>query len=512
MSNVASDNLFKLVKSLSKPEKRYFKVYSNRHVIGEKNIYLTLFEAIDKQEEFDEVQLLKKFRNQPFAKRFSIAKNRLYNAIVKSLDHFHSTSSVDAQLYRQLHIAEILYTKTLYDQSLKQLIGARKVAEQYERYTILADIARWEKRILEKDNYESLTGSKTLEKALQHDRSVLEGLQTFNELWHIKSSVFTVLYKQGKVRSADELNALKKIIDNAAQQLSGKPTGAENSYMLNHIHSAYHFAAGDYAACHGYLNNNLKLIESKPHLFSDEPNIYISVLTNAIYVNRRLGNVKEALRLVNKLKSLPKKLALQHNEDLDIRLFVLAKSTELTLYAQSGEFEKGIDLVPEIESGLKKYEDRIGTLRKAHFYFNIAVLYFGTEQYHESLRWLNKLLNDVEIDKTRDVHCMAQILNLVVHIELGNTDLLPYAMRSTQRFLSTRKKSYRFENIMLDFVNEILKKRQSKCGEELYEQLSKTLNALRSDEYERVVFEYFDFLAWARSKASGSKYRELLAA
>lgn len=512
MSNVVSDNLHRLIKSMSKPEKRYFKVFSSRHVIGENNNYLILFDAIDKQDEYDEVKLLKKFKDKSFINRFSISKNRLYAAILKSLDSFHSNSSVEAQLQRQLHAVEILYHKSLYDQSLKLLHSARKVAEKHEKLTILADISKWEKRIYEKDNYEELGGEKALNDMLKEDRELMTTLNSFNELWNIKSRIFTHLYQQGKVRNASELDQLKKIIDDATDRLKGKQGSTENSYLLNHIHSAYYFAVGDYNACYPYLEDNLKLIDKKPHLFSEEPNIYISVLANSIYVGMRLGKWNEALKNVDKLRKLPQKLEIQKSEDLDIRLFALAKSTELTLYAQSGEFEKGYELIPSIEEGLVKYEGKLSSVRKAHFYFNIAVVLFGLEKYHESLKWVNQLLNNVEIDKTRDIHCMAQIMNLIIHLELGNKSLLPYALRSTQRFLETRKKVYRFENVVLDFVNEILKKRQSKADEELFANLATDLAKLKEDSFERTVFEYFDFLAWAKSKVDGKKYRDLIAA
>jgi hypothetical protein len=140
------------------------------------------------------------------------------------------------------------------------------------------------------------------------------------------------------------------------------------------------------------------------------------------------------------------------------------------------------------------------------------VIYFGLEQYHEALKWVNKLLNNVDIDKTKDIHCIAQILNLVIHLELGNKDLLPYTLRSTQRFLSTRNKVYEFENVMLSFVNEMLKKRSSKNPENQYQQLISELENLRKNPFEQFVFEYFDFLAWAKSKQNGKKFREQLAA
>ena len=58
----------------------------------------------------------------------------------------------------------------------------------------------------------------------------------------------------------------------------------------------------------------------------------------------------------------------------------------------------------------------------------------------------------------------------------------------------------------------MLKKRQNLSVKALNQQLLESLDALRNDPMERAVFEYFDFLAWARSQCEHKKYRELLAA
>jgi hypothetical protein len=506
MSNKASDNLHRLIKSLSKAEKRYFKVFSSRHVIGDKNNYQILFDAIDKQDDYDEAALLKKFKSKSLIHRFSISKNRLYAAILKSLDSFHSNSSAEAQLHRQLHWVEILYRKSLYDQGLKQLHSAKKLAEKHEKFAILVEIAKWEKLLIERDNYESLDAD-GIQDLLRQDEELRDQMSAYNELWNIKSHIFLMLYTQGKVRSQEELTRYIKLMDGMVGEIKGTKASSENLYMVNHIYSAYHFGLGEYQESYPYLLKNLKLIESKPHLFDEEPNIYLSVLTNAIYVGMRLNKWDESQKYLDKLRKLPQKLQGQVSEDLEIRMFTIIKSTELTLYTQSGLFEEGLKIIPEIEEGLYKYEDHISSVRKAHFFFNIAVIYFGLEKYHEALKWINQLLNNVEIDKSRDIHCMAQILNMVIHLELGNKSLLPFALRSTQRFLETRKKVYRFETIMLQFINEMLKKRE-KPGIELYQDLVEKLTELKSDSFERRVYEYFDFLAWASTKINMTIFRD----
>lgn len=511
MSNTISDNLHRLIKSMSKPEKRYFKVFCSRHIIGDENNYEVLFDAIDKQEVYDEEKLLRKFKGKGFTERFSIAKNRLYGAILKSLDAFHSNSSVEAQLHRQLHAVEILYNKSLYDQSLKLLHSARKVAEKHELFLVLGNIARWEKRILEKDQYESVKDATEIESMLVRDESNRREMQLADELWSIKSRMFFRLYREGKARSEQESEHFNALVAQV-RVLSEQAQSITNKQLLAHLSSAYHFSVGEYSDCYPHLLENISLMQAHPHLFEEEPTALLSALSNAVYVGLRLGKKEEAAALLAQMRAHAHTLLEHGSEDLQTRIFTVVHSTELTLFAQSGNFEAGLEVLPAIAQGLEKYGENISSIRRAHFYFNIAVIHFGLEQYKEASRWINRLLNQVDIDKTRDVHCMAQILHLIIQFELGNTALIPYTMRSTQRFLETRKKAFRFETVLLDFLNEMLKKRPAKSNEALWDELVQQLETLHSDPMENNVFEYFDFLAWARSRVEKKKYRELIAA
>jgi len=147
--------------------------------------------------------------------------------------------------------------------------------------------------------------------------------------------------------------------------------------MLRHISSAYHFALGEYENCYPYLVENIKAIQEYPHLFEEEPGIYLSVLSNTIYVGMRLGKWTDAFAYLEQLRAYPATFAERMTEDMEIRVFSLGKSTELTRYAQSREFEKGLEIIPEMHLELAALNENLSNVRKAHFYFNIAVIYFG---------------------------------------------------------------------------------------------------------------------------------------
>jgi hypothetical protein len=509
MSKQSSDHLFRLIKSLTTAEKRYFKIFAGRHSIGGKNEYVNLFDAIDKQENYNESRLITLFKNSTFGHSPAIAKNRLYETVLKSLHAYHADSSVDVELQRLMHSTEILFKKSLYDESRKTLMRARKIAQKYEKHYTLLEIHKWEKRLIEKDSY---MGSNIEDICEMHavDLDLLEKVNNYTEFWYIKSRLFLLLNKKGKVRDSTELNNFKTIIDNTLLKNEAKALSYETRYLYYHIYSAYYFGIGDYKNSYVYIRKHLELIEQNSELFQEEPNKYFAVLSNMIYLCTQLRKFDEIPVYLAKLKDIPRSNVKKMNEDLEIKLFSSTYSAELSLYIQTGEFEQALTLVNEIETGLKKYKNKISKIRIAFFSFNIAIVYFALGDYSGALKWINQLLNDSDIDSSQDIHCMGRILNLIIHLEVGHSDLIPYTFRSTQRYLSKRKRIYRFESVFLHFINKLSRADSSLSIKNCFQSLRPDLQALIKDPFEKSVFEYFDFITWVEGKYLGLPFREMV--
>ncbi|HRG02247.1 MAG TPA: hypothetical protein PKZ75_14110 [Bacteroidia bacterium] len=54
-----NSNAFVVIKNLSMSEKRYFKIFSERHTIGEQNKYIALFDELDKAVEENDTEIKK---------------------------------------------------------------------------------------------------------------------------------------------------------------------------------------------------------------------------------------------------------------------------------------------------------------------------------------------------------------------------------------------------------------------------------------------------------------------
>src|SRR6187402_2084858 len=139
MPNRSSDTLFQLIKSLEKSEKRNFKLYIKRNSGSEELKSIQLFDAMDKMDEYDEGQLLKK--NASIKKQqLSNAKAHLYREILTSLRLIRNENNIDIQLHEQLDHARILYNKGLYLQSLKVLDKLKATARANNQISLMAEV------------------------------------------------------------------------------------------------------------------------------------------------------------------------------------------------------------------------------------------------------------------------------------------------------------------------------------------------------------------------------------
>ncbi|TNE54933.1 MAG: hypothetical protein EP338_05665 [Bacteroidetes bacterium] len=507
MSNKVKDTLHELIRYMSKSEKRYFKVVSSRHTIGDENKYTVLFDFIDRQKEYDEQAIFEHFKGEAFLNKFSITKKRLYDHIIAALDQFHSSKSCEAQIYKLLNGAEILYQKSLYNQSLRQLRSAEKLALKHHKYNLLGEVNFKLKRI-----YESIGGQSedTIEELLKKDLDYHHKSMTYDQLWNLKSRLFALLSSKGVSRSEQDLELFKQLMDQLAESPGNESHFYfDSKYLYNHLYSAYHFATNEFEACYHYLSENILLLEKDQKAIAEQPNRYFSVLSNFIYVAFRLNKHSEMQEAQMKLKKLSEQALLISNEDLEIKIFSSLHSIDLTIYMMQGKLEDAATLIPIVENGLLTYQDKIPAQRKAFLNFKIACVHFARNEFHEALKWINQILNDPGLDRQEDLVSFAHIISLLIHFEMKNSTIMQYVLRNTQRYLKSRNRMYAFEELFLKFINKMSKKNNQIEQEELWEELFNELTGFQDHQLERVAFEYFDFVTWAEAKAQRKSFEKL---
>lgn len=501
MKNPSNDHLFRLINSLSRAEKRYFKLYTSRHLVGNHSNHQVLFDAVAKMKEYDEAALLKKFEGEAFTRRFPIAKRRLYDMILKSLDAFHAESSLETRMRRSMHQVEILFKKGLYKDAGKILRSIRRTAIEKQLDTLLIDVKIWERKLMERSNYAELKEGE-LEAAGMEMNEILQRLKHNGRLWELKSTLFNLLYKKGQARSEERIQELDEFIQDVA--LTSEPDDPKGKYLFHHIHGVHNFAVGDLGSCRDHLRSELDVLTSESEYFAEEPNMVVAAMSNLIHVSLQLGDEDEAIALLQRFRGLPDELKMDMTEDLRLRMFATTTSLEFSVGMQRGEFSKLVDKMDEISDGLDTYGERLGTVRKAGLYYSIAFTHFATGDMSAALKWCNRLLNDIHIDKSEDIICFGHLLNLLIHLEAGHSGLLPYALRSAERFLKTRERVFQFETLFLDMVRSLAKAKGKEREEDALQRFIDSAISLRQDPLEKPVFEHLHPISWAISKLQGT--------
>lgn len=509
MANKAHDHLHRLIRSMTKAEKRYFKVHSGRHLSDGERRYHRLFDAIAAAEEYDEATIIQRFSQEAFTHRFAITKRRLYETVLASLEAFHAEASVDARLGRMLHEVRILHDRSLYPEAAKVLQSFTRLARTHDRQPMLLAALEWEQRLAERDGYAHVL-PEDLER-MHNDRSSLDAeVRELNDLWELKSRIFLLLYRKGQARDKDAVDQLQGLLADPLLQ-DDRPLGSVRArYLRDHIRSAASFALNDLERCLRHLQANRALMEQEHDRFSAEPQTVLSVLGNLAFVCTALGRFDEAREHLDAFRSSPARWSMPENEDLDIKLFNTSYSLELGMHLRTGDVDQALELVPAIERGLERYGDRIGPLRRAGFLYQLAYAHFMAGRMDAALRWTNRLLDGLRADDASDLATTGRMLYLALLIETGKLDLLPYALRNTERFLQNRARMYAFEPHFLELVRLLGRSTDSDQRQAALNRFLEQMTALLQNPLERTVLDQFDAWAWAGGKVGGKPMAELV--
>ena len=138
-------DLFDLVHSLTKSEKRFFKLQSSLQA-GEKN-YVRIFDLLEKMDHYDEEFVKESFKGELFLKHLPSEKNHLFKLILKALRSYHGEASVRSVLKQALKNVDILHKKGLFEECKKELKRAKKLAMSYEFFYYLFEIISWQQAV-----------------------------------------------------------------------------------------------------------------------------------------------------------------------------------------------------------------------------------------------------------------------------------------------------------------------------------------------------------------------------
>ncbi|OWY19525.1 hypothetical protein C7N43_12220 [Sphingobacteriales bacterium UPWRP_1] len=495
-----NDSLFRLIKSLSKSEKRFFKIYSSRHVIGEQNNYVELFDAIDSQKHYNENTLLKKFSGKKFANRLPVAKSYLYELILRSMNVYHAQNSVDAQLRELMGSIDFLYGKGIYEQALKLVAKARKLALEHEKTETALLILQREKQIFEAMTFAGQSEPE-LAQLHQQTRQLLQQLLITNDYWLLHAKVQYHITQQGISANRNDLDKIAQLLQNPLLQPEQPPAAGYEANLLRYKTLATcYFMMRQLQPCYEYSKKLVLLLEERPELAASEPLTYINAINNLLNTTAALYKHEEREQYLHKLYQMMQDEQKPASEAVQLKLFEAYYYHRMALHISHGDYTNGIACIDKLEEGLVRFADQIDGVGMVMLCFYAFHICFGSEQFERAHNWLLRVLEYEHSNVRRDVVGFAKMLTLLTAFEMGNSAVMASAIKSVYRFLYGKEKQYRLETLVMQFLRSLTPQTTYTNLTSMFKTAQQHLQLLATDAFEKRVFAYFDFTAWVSAK------------
>jgi hypothetical protein len=495
MPKRSPDEVFQLVKTLEKAEKRNFKLFMGRNAASEELKIIQLFDAMDRMEQYDEDLLLRK--NKVIRKsQLSNLKAHLYRQILSSLRIMKDEDNIDIRLHEQLDHARILYNKGLYQQSLKILARIKELARSHNQITFWLQALFFEKKI------ESLHITRSFDNRAEElarevdeldDRLVMVG-----RLSNLALQLYGWYIRVGHVRNKAEVRSVKEFFRSHMPEDAMSYKGFYERLYLFQSQAWYGFILQDllmyYKSCQRWVD----LFEKEPGMRKVEAQQYIKGIHNLLNAHFMLMNREKFLETLGQFRAFSGSREANMNANNRVQTFVYLYIARINLHFMEGTFTEGLGLVPEIEEKLDEFAQQLDRHRVLIFYYKIACLYFGSGDREKTIEYLNRIIH-WKADLRVDLQCYARLLHLIAHYELGNYEILESLIKSVYRFMHKMKNLSVVEKEVLGFLQRSFHKDPRKLKPD-FRILRDKLRKYEQSPLERRSFMYLDFVSWLESR------------
>lgn len=506
MPKQKTDDLIQLINSLTRAEKRHFRLFVKRNQASEDILFLQLFDFLEKRNEYDENLILKRLPGIK-KRQLSNLKAHLYKQLLISLRLLATKNAPDIQIREMLDYARVLYDKGLYRQSLDLLVKARQKAAEANYHPLHLEILEFEKHIEAQYITRSIEGQAEI---LSNETDKLtERITRSNKLSNLALQLYGLYLKVGYVKNEKDYYFVKEFFHTNLPSYHYESLDFMSKLHYCQAHVWYFHATQDFPYSYRWAQKWLDLFHENPLMMEMHTPLYLKALHNLLSTLYNVLHYSKIEETLNEMLSVPEKMDITAMKNVE-GLFYLYKYIHLIkIHFLRGTFSEGTQLVPEliekIESDEYNWDDR----RIMLFYYRIACMYFGNGDNDSAITYLNLIINQKNPDYRTDIQSFSRILNLIAHFELGNAQLVEYQVKSVYRFLGKMGDLGSVQKEIFRFLRRLPRVREADLKNAFIELRDKLLK-LENDPFERRPFLYLDIISWLESKIEGRSVQEII--
>jgi hypothetical protein len=505
MANHQKDFLFVLIKSLSKSEKRQFKIFASRLETSSNTKFIELFNILDKSEAYDEKLILK---NGLIKKvQLSNLKSYLYKQILVSIRLNIPSQNIRYQLREQIDFAAILYNKGLYKQSLKILDKTKQQAIENDEKYMAFEIVEFEKLIESQYITRSIQG--------RADELVIQAKELnyrntiSSKLSNLSLQLYGIMLKTGYVKSDEEYQYINDYFVKHISHFDQSKFEFREKYWFYNANLWRSFLVQDFLSCYKYAYKWVTLFYDNTNMIFLNPVFFLKgnhYLLESLFMLKYKSNFKKYLGLLEETINDPR---FPVNDNIASLSFLYLYNNKLNYHILEGTFAESEYLVPVILNKMKVHSEHLDEHHEMMFYYKIASIYFGIGKFQECIVYLEKIINNKNLSMREDLMCFARLLCLIAHYELGNDYNLENQLKNTYKFLIKMNDLHEVQKEIIRFLKNLSTLYPSDIKKEFIKARVRFIE-LEKNTYEKRAFLYLDIISWLESKIENRKIGDII--
>ncbi|MBX2872929.1 MAG: hypothetical protein KTR30_12535, partial [Saprospiraceae bacterium] len=487
-----SELLNRLILSLTKAEKRNFRLYARKIQQEGELKFVALFDFLEKNGDIDENTLLKKLEIQNKS-QFSSLKRHLYQHLLTSLRLLYNQRSLDIRIRELADFATILYQKNLYLEALQLLNKSKQLARKSHKDHLHLELVEFEKKI--ESRHITRASTERILDLIEEAQARKKVITSVTELSNLKLRLQRFFINNGPAQNDTDKEKIHLFFQSLLPPLDEQNLTFFEKVYLNQSSFWLHYCKLDFEACLRHANNWVQLFQDEPDMINKDLEIYLKGLHYRGLISFCLKDGDTFLDTQTNLQACLAARDIDWTEITSIqhRLFLInGQINKLLLFPLIEDVEQQVRSALE---QLTTIQDRIDPHKVMIIQYKIAQLYLRDGQIDRGIDYLNQILNHPGKHLRVDLQIYTRLSLLMAHHDQHNDIVTDYLLNTTQRFFQKNGKMSSTPLLILQLFKKITKLDPRRAKEEMQSCLEE-LNQLASAPYERRAFVFLDIRPW----------------
>lgn len=490
----ASDDLHKLIASLTKAEKRYCRLHIEKGAGRDATRSLKLFDAVAALPAYGEEALRRKLAGTIQPAHLPAAKNYLYASVLRALRAFNSRKLIRTQVRELIESAYVLINKGLLEQGEKMTAKAKRMARAHDLFEAELEVKRLEWSVSFHRLHADLS-PENLEAYHTDLNGILERGRNYWEFKRLMTAMSRMMVMEAKPRTPGERKVYDDLMSHPLLSSESNALGQNARQIYFDLHRIYHLMTCNYQAGYAHSLKHIRMYQELEEMNNPNPIDHATIVYTHLCICVKLGKLEEAGAAYREVIRIGEEAGFR-----SVSLQRLAYESAISLHLAQGDYRKVAALGTEAERFLESNTDTSLRQARVAMRFYIAVACFLTEDYRRAAEMLHPVLNNPDREIRPDLQSLARLLKLMIHLEAGDIDFLPYLWRSAYRHLCRNGGPHQLERAILDFMRRMPEARSASEMKRAFQEFKRKIETLAANPDQTETAIALNILPWLERK------------